>query len=414
MSFSVILARLGVKGAVTLGGADSANKLVKLDADGLIDVSTMPTDISDHVANTSNPHSVTKTQVGLGNCDNTSDANKPISTLTQTALDLKATNADLTTHTSDATIHITSGQNSLLDALTVSATELNYVDGVTSAIQTQLDALLPEAGGAFTGLTGAGYRDTSAAYDVTLGFTSSTSLTAGRALTVDVVNASRTVKLAGNIDLGGNLTTTGSGTIALGGYTLTVPATGSAALLGIGNIFSVAQTISTTGTGLVVGSGAGNSSLGLRGTGATLLLAVGYGDSLSVGGQLLVSGGVALTGGSLLGRSATASVYLPSGGQMGFGSSGDNTGSNDALITRGGVGSLQLGATHATTPTAQTIGAHPVTTGTGADLTLQGGNGSVARGNVILFGGNRAPYDAAPSTTTIRDILISHGLMAAS
>jgi hypothetical protein len=32
-----------------------------------------------HVANTSNPHSVTKSQVGLGNADNTSDANKPIS-----------------------------------------------------------------------------------------------------------------------------------------------------------------------------------------------------------------------------------------------------------------------------------------------------------------------------------------------
>jgi len=47
-----------------------------------------------------NPHSVTKAQVGLGNCDNTSDADKPISTATQTALDGKAS----TSHThSDAT-----------------------------------------------------------------------------------------------------------------------------------------------------------------------------------------------------------------------------------------------------------------------------------------------------------------------
>jgi hypothetical protein len=37
-----------------------------------------------------NPHAVTKAEVGLGNVDNTSDANKPISTATQTALDLKA------------------------------------------------------------------------------------------------------------------------------------------------------------------------------------------------------------------------------------------------------------------------------------------------------------------------------------
>lgn len=32
-----------------------------------------------HTANTSNPHSVTKAQVGLGNCDNTADANKAVS-----------------------------------------------------------------------------------------------------------------------------------------------------------------------------------------------------------------------------------------------------------------------------------------------------------------------------------------------
>lgn len=36
-----------------------------------------------------NPHSVTAAQVGLGNVDNTSDLNKPISTATQNALDLK-------------------------------------------------------------------------------------------------------------------------------------------------------------------------------------------------------------------------------------------------------------------------------------------------------------------------------------
>lgn len=36
-----------------------------------------------------NPHAVTKTQIGLSNVDNTSDVNKPISTATQTALNLK-------------------------------------------------------------------------------------------------------------------------------------------------------------------------------------------------------------------------------------------------------------------------------------------------------------------------------------
>lgn len=47
-------------------------------------------DTNGHSARTDNPHNVTAEQIGLGNCDNTSDANKPISTATQTALDKKA------------------------------------------------------------------------------------------------------------------------------------------------------------------------------------------------------------------------------------------------------------------------------------------------------------------------------------
>lgn len=47
-------------------------------------------DLISHLANTNNPHSVTKSQVGLGNVDDTSDADKPISTATKTALDGKA------------------------------------------------------------------------------------------------------------------------------------------------------------------------------------------------------------------------------------------------------------------------------------------------------------------------------------
>jgi len=51
--------------------------------------------IQAHISSTSNPHGVTKAQVGLSNVDNTSDLNKPISTATQTALDLKANITDL-------------------------------------------------------------------------------------------------------------------------------------------------------------------------------------------------------------------------------------------------------------------------------------------------------------------------------
>lgn len=45
-----------------------------------------------HLVNTDNPHSVTQSQVGLENVDNTSDLDKPISTATQSALDGKQNN----------------------------------------------------------------------------------------------------------------------------------------------------------------------------------------------------------------------------------------------------------------------------------------------------------------------------------
>jgi hypothetical protein len=44
-------------------------------------------DLDTHVSDTNNPHAVTKDQVGLGDVDNTSDLDKPVSTATQTALD---------------------------------------------------------------------------------------------------------------------------------------------------------------------------------------------------------------------------------------------------------------------------------------------------------------------------------------
>ena len=61
-----------------------AKKAEMLAVDGKADV---------HIARDDNPHGVTKAQVGLGNANDTSDADKPISIATQSALDLKA-NAD--------------------------------------------------------------------------------------------------------------------------------------------------------------------------------------------------------------------------------------------------------------------------------------------------------------------------------
>jgi hypothetical protein len=133
---------------------------------------------------------VTKTHVGLGNVDNTSDADKPVSTAAQTALDLKAPlaspaltgtptapTATAGTNTTQVatTAFVTTAVSNLVDAApgaldtlnelaaainddasfastvttalgnkqdkvaNVSDTEIGYLDGVTSAIQTQID-----------------------------------------------------------------------------------------------------------------------------------------------------------------------------------------------------------------------------------------------------------------------------------
>lgn len=63
--------------------------------------------------------------------------------------------------------------------------------------------------------------------------------------------------------------------------------------------------------------------------------------------------------------------------------SGANVG-KDLYLSRAAAAVLQLGADAATTATNQTIKAHNVTIGIGANLILSGGTGSVANGVVII------------------------------
>lgn len=97
------------------------------------------------------------------------------------------------------------------------------------SIATQAASAVAITGGAATGLTGLGIRSTGAAFDLTLA--TSEALSAGRTLSFNVGNANRT---------------------------LTIPATGTVALLGTANTFGIAQTISfgiaaaTQGDGLTL------------------------------------------------------------------------------------------------------------------------------------------------------------------
>jgi hypothetical protein len=149
--------------------------------------------IQSHISSTSNPHSVTATQVGLGNVtneskatmftsptftgtvsgvtkamvglgnvDNTSDANKPISTATQTALDGKQATitggaTSITSSNLTASRTLVSDGSGKVAVSAVTSTELGHVSGVTSAIQTQLNAKVnTSAVGAVNGVASLG------------------------------------------------------------------------------------------------------------------------------------------------------------------------------------------------------------------------------------------------------------------
>lgn len=79
----------------------SADDYIKNKPD--LSVYALDADLESHITDYQNPHRVTKEQVGLGNADNTSDANKPISTATQDALNLKADVSALTAEVNRAT-----------------------------------------------------------------------------------------------------------------------------------------------------------------------------------------------------------------------------------------------------------------------------------------------------------------------
>jgi hypothetical protein len=97
-----------------------------------------------HVNNTNNPHSVTKAQVGLSDVDNTSDADKPISTATQTALNTKFDTAGTGLNKNGTTVsHATpEGAATHVKAFYKFSTDaLGHVNGVTEATEAEVDAI---------------------------------------------------------------------------------------------------------------------------------------------------------------------------------------------------------------------------------------------------------------------------------
>lgn len=101
-------------GLETLSTKNSNSEVVTVLINGLMQ--TIGESLAMHEARNDNPHGVTKEQVGLDNVDNTSDAEKPVSTLQQAELDKKLNNAanggianNLTTNSSEVALSAAQG-----------------------------------------------------------------------------------------------------------------------------------------------------------------------------------------------------------------------------------------------------------------------------------------------------------------
>jgi len=134
--------------------------VVKEISDITFDLKADQTALTAHVSDATNPHSVTATQVGLGNVDNTSDATKPVSGPTQNVLSLKANLSDLSNHINDLTnphsvtaaqvglgnVDNTSDINKPVSTATQTALNLK-ADQLTTYTKTEVDAAIGDGGG---------------------------------------------------------------------------------------------------------------------------------------------------------------------------------------------------------------------------------------------------------------------------
>lgn len=135
------------------------------------DIDAVQTNLETHINNKSNPHEVNKAQVGLGNVDNTSDANKPISTATQNALNSKFNASDgnalkqrvdnipeliatdITVDSDNDSVNISLDKTSIVDG-TLSGTTININSATTSkagiltpADKTKIDKIITNGNG---------------------------------------------------------------------------------------------------------------------------------------------------------------------------------------------------------------------------------------------------------------------------
>jgi hypothetical protein len=336
--------------------------------------------------------------------------------------------------------------------LTATAAELNYTDGVTSNIQTQLNA---KGVGSVTSVGGTGTVD-----GLTLSgtVTSSGNLTLGGSVSIDNTNWSGTDLSLANGGTGASLVdpnadriffwddsagstaflTVGSGldisgttlsSTAAGGTVTSVDVSGgTTGLTASGGPVTTSGTITLAGTLAVANGGTGLTALGsanqvlaVNGAGTALeyVSAGGAGTVTSVSGTGTVSGltltGTVTSSGSLTLGGTLDDINLASGvtGTLPVANGGtgvtSSTGTGSVVLST----SPTLTTPNLGTPSAATLtnaSGLPIVAGTTGTLSVaRGGTGatSLTSNNVLLGNGTSAPQTVAPGTSG--NVLTSNG-----
>lgn len=130
----VLVTRDYVESTRTIAGIDLKDDITVDELSSALGVDTKAeqTDLESHTSNKSNPHEVTKIQVGLGNVDNTSDINKPISNATQIELDKKTNQEDFDI-LSESVAYLSDDTEVITSVGTVLTTQ-NIIDNVDSSL----------------------------------------------------------------------------------------------------------------------------------------------------------------------------------------------------------------------------------------------------------------------------------------
>lgn len=213
---------------------------------------------------------------------------------------------------------------------------------------TQNASAVAITGGTIAGLTGLAIRDTSAAFDVTLAATSSSALSAGRILTLDVGNVAHTLKF---------------GTTA---NTITFPNLASYTVITSGDTGSVTSTILANSISLV-----------------TPNINVATGTSLALNGCTIGSNALCTTGSAAISSTLTSAAHTITSASASALTVGLNGATNPAFAIDDSTASQAAGFKITGAATGGTVALAAIDSGSNTNISLNAkGSGTIGIGSV--------------------------------